>query len=84
LSERVSEYNFADILGLTDPSLNRYNPIGYFLLGLRKGPGILSKSWSYDIAFASVTPQMLENTWREIEYRLDIVRAKNGADIEMF
>jgi hypothetical protein len=23
----------------------------------------------------TVTPQMLENTWREIEYRLDILRA---------
>jgi hypothetical protein len=27
----------------------------------------------------TVTPQMLENTWREIEYRLDILRAKKGA-----
>jgi hypothetical protein len=27
---------------------------------------------------------MLENTWREIEYRLGILRATNGADIEMF
>jgi hypothetical protein len=36
-----------DILGGTDPSLPKYNPIGYFLLGLCKGPGSLSKVWSY-------------------------------------
>jgi hypothetical protein len=27
-------------------------------------------------------PQMLENTWREIEYRLDILRVTNGAHPE--
>jgi hypothetical protein len=27
---------------------------------------------------------MLENTWCEIEYRLDILRATNGAHIEMY
>jgi hypothetical protein len=27
---------------------------------------------------------MLENTWREIQYRLDILRATNGAHIEVY
>jgi hypothetical protein len=31
----------------------------------------------------TVTPQMLENTWRDIEYRLDILRATKGAHIEV-
>jgi hypothetical protein len=31
----------------------------------------------------TVTPQMLENTWREIEYRLDILRATKGAHVEV-
>jgi hypothetical protein len=31
----------------------------------------------------TVTPQMLENTWREIAYRLDILRAKKGAHVEI-
>jgi hypothetical protein len=31
----------------------------------------------------TVTPQMLENTWREIEYHLDILRAKKGARVEV-
>jgi hypothetical protein len=31
----------------------------------------------------TVTPQMLENTWRQIEYRLDILRAMKGAHIKV-
>jgi hypothetical protein len=34
-------------------------------------------------AIETVTPQMLENTWREIEYRLDILLATKGAHIEV-
>jgi hypothetical protein len=34
-------------------------------------------------ALVAVTEEMLENTWREIEYRLDVLRATNGAHIEM-
>ena len=33
---------------------------------------------------ATVDEEMLENTWREIEYRLDIMRATNGAHVEVF
>jgi hypothetical protein len=31
----------------------------------------------------TVTPQMLENTCREIEYRLDILRATKGTHVEV-
>jgi hypothetical protein len=34
-------------------------------------------------AIETVTPQMLENTCRETEYRLDILRATKGAHIEV-
>jgi hypothetical protein len=34
-------------------------------------------------AIETVTPQILENTWREIEYLLDILRAKTGAQVEV-
>jgi hypothetical protein len=34
-------------------------------------------------AIETVTPQMLENTWRETEYRLDILRATKGAHVEV-
>lgn len=36
----------------------------------------------YD-AIELVTPEMLSRVWQEIEYRLDIARATNGAHIEM-
>jgi hypothetical protein len=35
-------------------------------------------------AIETDTPQMLQATWREIEYRLDILRATRGAHIEMY
>jgi hypothetical protein len=35
------------------------------------------------VAIETVTPQMVEKTWREIEYRLDILRAMKGAHIEV-
>ena len=30
-----------------------------------------------------VSPQTLQNTWREVEYRLDVCRATQGAHIEL-
>ena len=35
-------------------------------------------------AVNEVTPQMLHNTWVEIEYRLDISRATNGSHVEVY
>ena len=35
-------------------------------------------------AFATVTEDMLENTWREIYYRLDVLRATKGAHVEVY
>ncbi|KAJ4428526.1 hypothetical protein ANN_24570 [Periplaneta americana] len=34
-------------------------------------------------AAALVTPQMLQNNWREVEYSLDVCRAAQGAHIEL-
>ena len=33
---------------------------------------------------ATVNEEMLENTWREIECRLDILRATNGAHVQVY
>ncbi|GBM13500.1 hypothetical protein AVEN_249937-1 [Araneus ventricosus] len=33
-------------------------------------------------ALASVTEQMLQNVWREMDYRLDVVRVTKGSHIE--
>jgi hypothetical protein len=35
------------------------------------------------VAIERVTPQILKYSWREIEYRLDILRAKKGAHVEV-
>jgi hypothetical protein len=34
-------------------------------------------------AIETVTQKSLENTWRKIEYRLDILRATTGAHVEV-
>jgi hypothetical protein len=35
-------------------------------------------------ALAAVAEEMLEKTWRNIEYRLDVLRATNGAYVEVY
>ena len=35
-------------------------------------------------AFAIITEEMLENTWREIDYRLDVLRETKGAHVEVY
>ena len=35
-------------------------------------------------AFATITEDMLENTWREIDYRLDVFRATKEAHVEVY
>jgi hypothetical protein len=35
-------------------------------------------------ALVAVTEEMLEKTWREMEYRLDVLRATNGAYGEVY
>jgi len=33
--------------------------------------------------FATITEDMLENTWRETDYRLDVLRATKGAYVQV-
>ena len=33
-------------------------------------------------AIATITPEMIQRGWAEIDYRLDVCRATNGADTE--
>ena len=35
-------------------------------------------------AIATIDENMLQRTWQEIEYRLDVHRLTNGAHIEMY
>jgi len=34
--------------------------------------------------FATINEDKLENTWREIDYRLDVLRATKGAHVEVY
>jgi len=46
-------------------------------------PDITNLKARITYAFATITEHMLENTWREIDYRLDVLRATKGAYIEV-
>jgi len=35
-------------------------------------------------AFSTITEDMLENTWKETGYRLDVLRATKGAHVEVY
>jgi len=35
-------------------------------------------------AFATVIEDMLENTWRETDYQLDVLRATKGTHVEVY
>jgi len=35
-------------------------------------------------AFDTITEDMLENTWRETDYLLDVLRATKGAHVEVY
>ena len=35
-------------------------------------------------ASATIPEDMLENTWRETDYRLDVLSAKKGAQVEVY
>jgi hypothetical protein len=35
-------------------------------------------------ALAAVTEEILEKTWRDIEYRLDVILATNGEYVEVY
>jgi len=47
-------------------------------------PDITSLKARITDAFATITEHMLENTWREIYYRLDVLRATKGAHVEVY
>jgi len=46
-------------------------------------PGITNLNARITDAFATVTEDMLENTWRETDCRLDVLRATKGAHVDL-
>jgi len=66
-------------------------PLDFFLWGYVKdkvfstpAPDITNLKARITDAFATVTEDMLENTWRETDYRLVVLRATKGAHVEVY
>ncbi|GBL85010.1 hypothetical protein AVEN_42252-1 [Araneus ventricosus] len=65
-------------------------PLDFFLWGFVKNivyktpvPSLDELKRRIVTAIQNVTPQMLENTWREIEFRLDVLRATKGSHVQI-
>ena len=72
-------------------SASGYNTLGFFLVGLRERCCVVYRTKVKDIsdlkeritaAVEAIDEEMLKRMWTEIEYRLDILRATNGAHLE--
>jgi len=71
---------------------HRISPaLGFFLWGYVKDkvfstpvPDITNLKARMTDAFATITEDMLEKMWREIDYRLDVLRATKGAHVEVY
>jgi len=66
-------------------------PLDFFLWGYVKDkvfstpvPDITDLKARITDPFATITEDMLENTWREIDYRLDVLRATKGVHVEVY
>jgi len=61
-------------------------PLDFFLWGYVKDKVFSTQIWRQEItdAFATITEDMLENMWRETDYRLDVLRATKGAHVEVY
>jgi len=47
-------------------------------------PDIINLKARITDAFATITQDMLENTWKETDFRLDVLRATKGAHAEVY
>ena len=66
-------------------------PLYFFLWGYVKDkvfstpvPDITNLKARIIDAFTIITEHMLENTWREIDCRIDVLRATKGAHVEVY
>jgi len=66
-------------------------PLDFFIWGYIKdkvfstpAPDITNLKARITDAFATLTEDMLDNTWREIDYRLGVLRATKGAHVEVY
>ena len=68
-----------------------WSPPDFFLWGIVKNQvyrtpvcDLADLQERINAAVNSVTPQMLHNTWVEVQYQLDISRATNGSHVEVY
>jgi len=73
------------------PRLPDITALDFFLRGYVKDkvfskpvPDITNLKARITDDFATITEDMLENTWRGIDYRLDVLRATKGAHVEVY
>jgi len=77
---------------LWPPRSSDITPLDFFLWGYVKDkvfstpvPGITNLKARITDAFGTKKAEdMLENTWREIDYRLDVLRATKRAHVEVY
>jgi len=74
--------------GTLATTIGGYHPLDFFLLGYVKDnvfstpvPDITHLKARITDAFATITEDMLENTWRETDCRLDVLRATKGTHV---
>jgi len=72
-------------------TIARYHPLDFFLWGYVKdkvfstlAPDITNLKARITGAFATITEDMLENTWKENDYQLDVLHATKGAHVEVY
>jgi len=70
---------------------HRISPLDFFLWGYVKDkvfstpvPDITNLKARITDAFAAITEDLSENTYREIDYRLDVLRATKEAHVEVY
>jgi len=88
VSKQIDWERGSDTLATT---IAGYHPLDFFLWGhvkdkvfLTPVPDITNLKARITDAFARITEHILGKTWREIYYRLDVLRAIKGAHVEMY
>jgi len=88
ISKQVDWERWSNTLATT---ITRYHPLDFFLWGYVKNkvfstpvPYITNLKARITHAFATITEHMLENMWREIDYRLHILCATKGSRVEVY
>jgi len=88
ISKQVDWERCSDTLATT---ITGYHPLDFFLWGYVKDKvfwtpvaDITNLKARITDGIATVTEDMLENTWKETDYRLDVLCATKGAHVEVY